>query len=389
MKGRWHIATILLGFILFGGISFAEEKIHLNRRLVTEEKKLEDIKRQLRETKKTVKQIKGKERGILKELEELNKRLAQKKREIKRIDESLKKTSAELDRTAKRILRLEREKRRLRGLLEKRLRGLYKMRNGGMMRMIFTEGGSLDVTKRYRYLSVIMEHDRKLISDIKENLLTLDRERARLEHLRAELTERRKERRKEKKKLEQARKKRALLLASIRKEKKSYLKLMEELRASKNNLSRLIKKLKKESRMRASGFALMKGRLPMPVRGKVVSFYGKVVHPKFKTVTFNNGIVIKAPYGTGVKSIYSGRVVYVGWLRGYGRVIIIDNGGGYYTLFAYLSEVFKKKGDMVKKGDIIGLVGDSGPHEGAALYFEIRERGIPRDPLAWISSKKK
>ncbi len=389
MKRGCLITTILLGFMLFGNTSSAEEKIHLNRRLVTEEKKLEDIKRQLRETRKTVREIKGKERGILKELEDLNKRLSMKRQEIKRIDESLKKTSAELDRTGERILQLERERRRLKGLLERRLRGLYKMRNGGMMRMVFTEGGSLDIGKRYRYLSVIMEHDRNLMEDIRGNIISLDRERARLRHLRAELNQRRAEKRAEKEKLEAARKKRALLLASIRKEKKSYLKLMEELRASKKNLSQLIKKLKKESRMKASGFALMKGRLPMPVRGRVVSFYGKVVHPRFKTVTFNNGIVIKAPYGTGVKSIYGGRVVYVGWLRGYGRVIIIDNGSGFYTLFAYLSEVFKKKGDMVKKGDIIGLVGDSGPHEGAALYFEIRERGIPRDPLAWISNKKK
>ena len=388
MKGLWITLSVVL-VMLYGGAAIAQEKPYLNRRLVTEEKKLEDIKRKLRETKKTVKQIKGKEQGLLSELESINRRLTKVRREIRRLTGSITKTSKELGLTERRIKRLRKERKRLKTLLEKRINGLYNMHRGGMVRVLLAGDGRLDVGKRYRYLSAIMEYDRKLMEEVRSNLVELNAERARLVRLRKELSLARQQKGEEKRRLNRLRRQKSVLLASVRREKRGHLKMLKELRASERGLAELIKKLKKENSLGATGFALMKGHLPMPVRGRVVSYYGKVIHPRFKTVTFNNGIVIEAPYGTGVKSVYSGKVVYVGWLRGYGRVIIIDNGGGYYTLFAYLSEVFKGPGDVVKGGDIIGLVGDSGPREGAALYFEIRERGIPRDPLAWIKTVKK
>ena len=125
----------------------------------------------------------------------------------------------------------------------------------------------------------------------------------------------------------------------------------------------------------------------MPVDGKVVSLYGRVSHPTYKTVTFNNGIVIEARVGSPVRSVYDGRVVYVGWLNGYGQVMIVDHGSGFYTLFAYLSDVLKQKGEAVERGVEIALVGDSGPRASGGLYFEIRQKGVPRDPMAWLADR--
>ncbi|MEK7774234.1 MAG: peptidoglycan DD-metalloendopeptidase family protein, partial [Deltaproteobacteria bacterium] len=86
-------------------------------------------------------------------------------------------------------------------------------------------------------------------------------------------------------------------------------------------------------------------------------------------------------------NVYDGKVVYVGWLKGYGQVMIIDHKGGYYTLFAYLSKVLKERGDAVKEGAEVALAGDTGPDSTQGLYFEVRHRGVPRDPLTWLAAK--
>jgi septal ring factor EnvC (AmiA/AmiB activator) len=132
----------------------------------------------------------------------------------------------------------------------------------------------------------------------------------------------------------------------------------------------------------------MRGRLRLPVEGRIISSYGKVRHPKFQTVTFNNGIVIEARQGSVVKSVYDGKVAYTGWLKGYGQIVILDNGDGFYTLFAHLQKALKERGQEVKKGEDVGLAGDTGADGVAGLYFEIREKGIPRDPVPWFASVK-
>ena len=104
-------------------------------------------------------------------------------------------------------------------------------------------------------------------------------------------------------------------------------------------------------------------------------------------MTFNNGITIEAPLGETIKSVYDGKVIYVGWLKGYGQVMIIDHKGGYYTLFAHLGRALMETGQEAAKGADVGLVGDSGPEGKAGLYFEIRQKGVPRDPMGWLSAR--
>jgi septal ring factor EnvC (AmiA/AmiB activator) len=88
-----------------------------------------------------------------------------------------------------------------------------------------------------------------------------------------------------------------------------------------------------------------------------------------------------------IKSVYGGKVLYTGWIKGYGQVVIIDHGGGYYTLFAHLSTIIKEVDATVAAGDVVALVGDTGSLKGAGLYLEVRQNGIPRDPMGWIASR--
>jgi septal ring factor EnvC (AmiA/AmiB activator) len=133
-----------------------------------------------------------------------------------------------------------------------------------------------------------------------------------------------------------------------------------------------------------TGFALLRGKLPYPVAGTVEVGFGKIVNPRFNTVTVQKGIDIRAPAGSQVRAIAPGRVAHAGWFRGYGNLVIVDHGGGYHTLVAHLGSMSTAIGEDVQAGTLLGTVGDTGSLKGAYLYFEVRERGRPVDPKEWM-----
>lgn len=98
----------------------------------------------------------------------------------------------------------------------------------------------------------------------------------------------------------------------------------------------------------------------------------------------NNGISIAAPTGADVHSIYDGKVIFAEYFKGYGNLVIVDHGGGYFSLYAHNSKITKKVGTNVSKNDILASVGDVDSSNGPMLYFEIRYQGKPIDPTPWI-----
>ena len=121
--------------------------------------------------------------------------------------------------------------------------------------------------------------------------------------------------------------------------------------------------------------------------GMLASTFGRQEHPRFHTVTFNRGIEITAPQGRDIVAVAEGTVIYADWFKGYGRLIILDHGSGYFTLYAHASDILIKTGDAVSGGQVIAKVGDSGSLEGPQLYFELRHKGKPQDPLTWLRSR--
>ena len=122
-----------------------------------------------------------------------------------------------------------------------------------------------------------------------------------------------------------------------------------------------------------------------PVEGGVVEVpFGKVVNPKFNTVTFQKGWDVRAHDGAEVKAVAAGKVAHAGWFGAYGNLLILDHGGGMHTLYAHLSALARSVGDEVAEGDLVGLVGDTASLKGPYLYFEIRQDGRPVDPKEWV-----
>ena len=124
--------------------------------------------------------------------------------------------------------------------------------------------------------------------------------------------------------------------------------------------------------------------LSWPVNGVVTMQYGSRVHPTFKTKIFNSGIDIKAASGTAVKAAGSGEVLYQGWLRGFGQVVIIDHGGDLSTVYAHLGGASVREGASVKAGTVIGRVGNTGTDSAYGLHFEVRRNGSAVNPMNYL-----
>ena len=131
-------------------------------------------------------------------------------------------------------------------------------------------------------------------------------------------------------------------------------------------------------------FEKMKGKLRLPIRGELTNRFGAQRSsggPTWK------GLFIRSPAGQEVRAVASGRVVFADWLRGFGNLLIIDHGQGYLTIYGNNESVLKQVGEAVRGGDAVATVGASGGNMESGLYFEIRHKGKPFDPMRWVSLK--
>lgn len=131
-------------------------------------------------------------------------------------------------------------------------------------------------------------------------------------------------------------------------------------------------------------FTQLKGRLRLPIKGELVNRFGarrSEGGPDWK------GLFIRAVSGQEVRVVAAGRVVFAEWMRGFGNLLIVDHGGGYLTIYGSNESVLKAVGDPVRTGDVVATVGATGGSPESGLYFEMRRRGKPFDPLKWVALK--
>ena len=130
-------------------------------------------------------------------------------------------------------------------------------------------------------------------------------------------------------------------------------------------------------------FSQSQGHLPWPVKGAIIKKFGS---PRSETRW--DGVLIAAKEGTDIRAVSNGQVVFADWMKGYGWLIILNHGRGYMTLYAFNQTVYKKVGEQVKAGMVIGAVGSSGGREESGLYFGIRSNGKPVNPANWCAKRQ-
>lgn len=132
-----------------------------------------------------------------------------------------------------------------------------------------------------------------------------------------------------------------------------------------------------------STFGLYKGKLPYPVAGKIVKKFGDQINPVLGTKTRNPGIEIQSTSNALVRSVAKGRVAHIAWLRRMGNTLLIDHGGGYYTVYAHLSEIYVSPEQNLNAGDVIANL-DENEDGKFVLHFEIYKDQDVQDPAVWL-----
>jgi len=127
--------------------------------------------------------------------------------------------------------------------------------------------------------------------------------------------------------------------------------------------------------------------VPWPIDGPIVGRFGKIVHPVYKTVTTNKGIDIEAAPGRSVKCVASGDVLYIGTMRGLGKLVIVDHGSEYLTIYANLDQIAVSTGQRLNAGSTVGIAGAGDEENGSQVHFEIRKSTDSLDPLNWLSRR--
>ncbi|NYH08613.1 murein hydrolase activator EnvC family protein [Pseudomonas moraviensis] len=132
-------------------------------------------------------------------------------------------------------------------------------------------------------------------------------------------------------------------------------------------------------------FASSRGKLPWPVDGRLLARFGETRGDDARTKW--DGVMISASAGSQVHAVHGGRVVFADWLRGAGLLVILDHGNGFLSLYGHNQTLLKSAGDVVKAGESISTVGNSGGQDTPALYFAIRQQGHPSDPAQWCRAQ--
>jgi septal ring factor EnvC (AmiA/AmiB activator) len=254
------------------------------------------------------------------------------------------------------------------------------------MRALLLSDSPEDFRRRRVLVKTFVEFDRKIVEAYRMRVETLSIRKTRYEsdlnarkRVREELGERRAQ-------LSGERSDRAELLAMVRNQREYFEKNLKEMEQAAKDLERLIETLQRSQVQEDVAFARLKGQLPLPVAGRLEKKFGPYRDPKFSTNLYHKGIDLRVEDGTPVNAVYDGKVVYAGWFVGYGKIAIVDHGGGYFTLYAHLKDLAKSVGAAVVAGEPIGHVGDSGSLKGPYLYFELRHKGISQDPWPWFAA---
>jgi septal ring factor EnvC (AmiA/AmiB activator) len=365
---------------------------------------LQGVNKEIREKKLLLNKNRKVETQVSGELEIIGKNLREKEASLTTLLHDLKGAESVLQKTRQEIERARRDAEQKKQQIKQRLSSLYKAGEIGGVRVFFSSESFPQMTENLRYMKAVLNHDNSLfveytsrIERLKSLKSSLEGDVERKERIRVSIESKKQE-------IEADKKKKAAYLLTLHEDKKNYLASLKELEANARRLQAMVERLEAKSRkgytarkenkpvlggpylppLSEKGFGAQKGRLSMPAKGEIVGGFGRHKHPEFNSYTVSNGISIAAPQGADVHSVYDGQVIFADYFKGYGNMIIVDHGGGFFSLYAHAARIVKKVGATVSRNEVVATVGDVDSSRGPTLYFEIRYQGKPVDPSPWF-----
>jgi septal ring factor EnvC (AmiA/AmiB activator) len=356
-------------------------------RAASVEKDLEGIKKKIEKEKQGISQARKQEGSLLQSLEKIESELGRKTGELKEANSKVKSIAAELQEKEAKAAAIESSVQKRRQLFRERAVAVYRWHRSGSPFMIFSGDVPLGVyLQRKRYLETALLYDRDLVTQLSEEAKVQEQLRDELAQKKDELDGQRKKLAGTRESIRREGDKKKELLSSVRQDKETRTRALKELEQAALRLQRMIDELSRRAVTKPPGIGLgaLYGKLDWPVKGELLSGFGKTRHREYAAEVFRNGIDIRVSLGQDIKAVEKGTVAFADRFAGYGKMIIVDHGERYYTVYAHLAEILKKNGDSVKRSETLGLAGDSDSLAGAKLYFELRKDGRSVDPLPWF-----
>ena len=322
-------------------------------------------------------------------------KLYRNQQKLENAQNDLKKNQREYNRAQNEVTNLEKrlnvlliENRKHQEYTSQRLVKIFKTRTNNYVDFLFTSKDINSFLDRLYFENIVIAFDKKKLEETKvcaRDILAL---KAKIELQKKNLARSIVKINRQQEDIQSAISKNERLIEKLKTDRATWEKAEKDLAKQSRAISHMINKEIKKIEKTGVNIAVTGGFIRPVSGGKITSPYGWRVHPIFKRKIYHSGVDIGVPYATPIKASNSGRVIFVGWYSGYGKVVIIDhgkiNGVPTTTLYAHMSQTIAKQGAAVTKGDIIGKVGTTGYSTGPHLHFEVRQKGNPVNPANFV-----
>jgi murein hydrolase activator len=362
--------------------------------IAVRQRELRDLKRQMDENRGKIEELRKKEKN----LGALNERLQRDKdltaRYLSRLGEQERALLSDLSSGQEELDRRSAEHDRMAETLRRRLRAYQRARHPQTAELLLSSRSFADLFARGAVLARAIQRDRTDLIWMRQQRDDLALATSLLESRRRGLEVLQEEKIREKGRIEQRSEQAVQQIAQVREERAAFERRQKELGKAEEQIRTLLARLEEARRKppkggktpqpSGPGIGGRRGDLPWPATGELVGRFGVELHPRFGTKVPSNGIDIAAPTGTPIKAIAPGVAEFVDWLPGYGRCVILNHGGGFYSLYAHCSRVLVASGEKVSEGQKIAEVGDTDSVKGSCLHFEIRQGQDAKNPEEWL-----
>jgi len=393
---------IIVFLLTFQGLILSQRsQPDFQKELEAQSSAIQSLKDEINATKKRIQSEGRKEKSSVRRVSNLSEEISLLQQLLKEIKKEEKLLVADISRSERKIGESEEELDTLRTRYARRLSTIYKKGQISNLEKILSSTSWRQAIYRTKYLKIISEIDQKTHDTIRSLLIQIGRQKLELEAVLRKKRRLKRDREKTLASVRSKKKKEQRELVNIRKSQKDLKVYLTEKQAGVKQLEDIIKKIQediarseREERIRkqqmvlkSKEFPKLKGQLQWPAEGRVITKFGRQWNPKLKTTTENPGIDIKGKPGSQIRSVLGGVVTTITFIRGFGTTIIIDHGGGFYTVYSHVTNVETNEDSQVRSGDVIAYMGDSGSINGSQLHFEIWGQGKKLNPEYWLTRK--
>lgn len=345
------------------------------------QQQLQEVDRQIQQQKANLNSTKKKEKNIMGQINSIERNIYQTQKDIDTTTEHIDYLENSIADAQKDIDAMEENLDKQSGELGDRLVDIYEKGDSSYLEVLLSAESLKDFITRYDMLGSIVQQDVSLIKTINRQKKELALKKSDLQVQQRELVSTRASHEIKKETLASQKDQKQDVLNDVQKEKAQYAQALEELEQSSRELEAMIRR-----EQGSGGPSIGTGTYTWPAPGytAITSPFGMRYHPILKTRKLHTGVDIGAPAGATIVAADGGKVIFAGWMTGYGQATVIDHGGGISTLYGHQSRLLVSVGQTVSKGQTIGKVGSTGWSTGPHLHFEVRVNGSPVNPMGYI-----